>query len=104
MTNRAFHDAMYRQGNIPVEMLRLSLNRQKVAARLSGELEVLRPPFRAATVRESEPYAPAFAHSLNIPDGAYIDGRAFYLPRGAGVSIMRLLRASRDWCSLVGIQ
>jgi uncharacterized protein (DUF885 family) len=31
MTNRAFHDAMYREGNIPVEMLRLSLNGQKVS-------------------------------------------------------------------------
>ena len=31
MTNRAFHDAMYREGNIPVEMLRLALNGQKVA-------------------------------------------------------------------------
>jgi hypothetical protein len=30
MTNRAFHDAMYREGNIPIEMLRLSLNGQKV--------------------------------------------------------------------------
>jgi len=30
MTNRAFHDAMYREGNIPVEMLRLALNGQKV--------------------------------------------------------------------------
>jgi uncharacterized protein (DUF885 family) len=31
MTNRAFHDAMYREGDIPVEMLRLALNGQKVA-------------------------------------------------------------------------
>jgi hypothetical protein len=31
MTNRAFHDAMYREGNIPIEMLRLALNQQKVA-------------------------------------------------------------------------
>jgi len=31
MTNRAFHDAMYREGNIPVEMLRLALNGQKVS-------------------------------------------------------------------------
>ncbi|HLK18829.1 MAG TPA: DUF885 family protein [Bryobacteraceae bacterium] len=31
MTNRAFHDAMYREGNIPVEMLRLALNGQKIA-------------------------------------------------------------------------
>jgi hypothetical protein len=31
MTNRAFHDAMYREGNIPIEMLRLALNGQKVA-------------------------------------------------------------------------
>jgi hypothetical protein len=30
MTNRAFHDAMYREGNIPVEMVRLALNGQKV--------------------------------------------------------------------------
>jgi uncharacterized protein (DUF885 family) len=30
MTNRAFHDAMYREGDIPVEMLRLALNGQKV--------------------------------------------------------------------------
>jgi uncharacterized protein (DUF885 family) len=30
MTNRAFHDAMYREGNIPVEMLRLALNGEKV--------------------------------------------------------------------------
>ncbi len=30
MTNRAFHDAMYREGNIPVEMLRLALNGQKI--------------------------------------------------------------------------
>ena len=29
-SNRAFHDAMYREGNIPVEMLRLALNGQKV--------------------------------------------------------------------------
>ena len=31
MTNRAFHDAMYREGNIPVEMLRLALNGQKIS-------------------------------------------------------------------------
>jgi uncharacterized protein (DUF885 family) len=31
MTNRAFHDGMYREGNIPVEMLRLALNGEKVA-------------------------------------------------------------------------
>ena len=31
MTNRAFHDAMYREGNVPIEMLRLALNGQKVA-------------------------------------------------------------------------
>jgi uncharacterized protein (DUF885 family) len=31
MTNRAFHDALYREGNIPVEMVRLALNGQKVA-------------------------------------------------------------------------
>ncbi|HLK63155.1 MAG TPA: hypothetical protein VKU19_06925 [Bryobacteraceae bacterium] len=30
MSNRAFHDAMYREGNMPVEMVRLSLNGQKV--------------------------------------------------------------------------
>jgi uncharacterized protein (DUF885 family) len=30
MTNRAFHDAMYREGNIPIEMLRLALNGQNV--------------------------------------------------------------------------
>jgi Bacterial protein of unknown function (DUF885) len=30
MTNRAFHDAMYREGNIPIEMVRLALNGQKV--------------------------------------------------------------------------
>jgi hypothetical protein len=30
MTNRAFHDAMYREGNIPIEMLRLALNGHKV--------------------------------------------------------------------------
>jgi uncharacterized protein (DUF885 family) len=30
MSNRAFHDAMYREGNIPVEMLRLALNGQKI--------------------------------------------------------------------------
>jgi hypothetical protein len=30
MTNRAFHDAMYRESNIPIEMLRLALNGQKV--------------------------------------------------------------------------
>jgi uncharacterized protein (DUF885 family) len=30
MTNRAFHDSMYREGNIPVEMVRLALNGQKV--------------------------------------------------------------------------
>jgi Bacterial protein of unknown function (DUF885) len=30
MTNRAFHDAMYREGNMPVEMVRLALNGQKV--------------------------------------------------------------------------
>jgi len=30
MSNRAFHDAMYREGNIPVEMLRLALNGQKL--------------------------------------------------------------------------
>jgi uncharacterized protein (DUF885 family) len=31
MTNRAFHDALYREGSIPIEMLRLALNSQKVA-------------------------------------------------------------------------
>jgi hypothetical protein len=30
MTNRAFHDALYRHGNIPIEMLRLAINGQKV--------------------------------------------------------------------------
>ena len=30
MTNRAFHDAMYREGNIPIEMLRLALNGQRI--------------------------------------------------------------------------
>ncbi len=30
ITNRAFHDAMYREGNMPVEMVRLALNGQKV--------------------------------------------------------------------------
>jgi uncharacterized protein DUF885 len=30
MSNRAFHDAMYREGNIPIEMLRLALNGQKI--------------------------------------------------------------------------
>ena len=30
MTNRAFHDAIYRENNIPVEMVRLALNGQKV--------------------------------------------------------------------------
>ena len=30
MTNRAFHDAMYHEGNMPVEMVRLALNGQKV--------------------------------------------------------------------------
>ena len=31
MTNRAFHDALYREGNMPVEMVRLALTGQKVA-------------------------------------------------------------------------
>jgi hypothetical protein len=31
MSNRAFHDAMYREGNIPVEMLRLALTGQEVS-------------------------------------------------------------------------
>lgn len=30
MTNRAFHDAIYREGNIPVEMVRLAITGQKV--------------------------------------------------------------------------
>jgi len=30
MTNRAFHDAIYQQGNVPVEMVRLAVNGQKV--------------------------------------------------------------------------
>jgi hypothetical protein len=30
MTDRAFHDAMYREANMPVEMVRLALNGQKV--------------------------------------------------------------------------
>ena len=29
MTNRAFHDAIYQQGNMPVEMVRLAINGQK---------------------------------------------------------------------------
>lgn len=28
----------------------------------------------------------------------------FYMPRGAGVSIVRVLHASRDWWGLLGIQ
>jgi hypothetical protein len=31
MTNRAFHDAIYREGNMPVEMVRLAVNGQKIA-------------------------------------------------------------------------
>ena len=31
MTNRVFHDAMYREGNMPVEMVRLLLNGQKIS-------------------------------------------------------------------------
>lgn len=31
MTNRAFHDAMFRESNIPIEMLRLAVNGQKVS-------------------------------------------------------------------------
>jgi hypothetical protein len=31
MTNRAFHDAIFREGNMPVEMVRLALNGQKVS-------------------------------------------------------------------------
>ena len=30
MTNRAFHDAMYHEGNMPVEMVRLALNGQRL--------------------------------------------------------------------------
>ena len=30
MTNRAFHDSLYQQGNMPVEMVRLAINGQKV--------------------------------------------------------------------------
>jgi hypothetical protein len=30
MTNRAFHDSLYHQGNMPVEMVRLAINGQKV--------------------------------------------------------------------------
>jgi hypothetical protein len=30
MTNRAFHDAIYREGNIPIEMVRLAVGGQKV--------------------------------------------------------------------------
>lgn len=30
MTNRAFHDALYREGNIPIEMVRLAINGQKI--------------------------------------------------------------------------
>ena len=30
MTNRAFHDAIYREGNMPVEMVRLAMNGQKI--------------------------------------------------------------------------
>ena len=30
MTNRAFHDAVIREGSIPIEMLRISLTKQKV--------------------------------------------------------------------------
>jgi uncharacterized protein (DUF885 family) len=31
MTNRAFHDAMYREGNMPVEMVRLALTGQRIS-------------------------------------------------------------------------
>jgi Bacterial protein of unknown function (DUF885) len=31
MTNRAFHDALYQQGNMPVEMVRLAINGQAVS-------------------------------------------------------------------------
>jgi Bacterial protein of unknown function (DUF885) len=30
MTNRAFHDALYQQGNIPIEMVRLAINGQRI--------------------------------------------------------------------------
>jgi hypothetical protein len=30
MANRAFHDAIYREGDMPVEMVRLAVNGQKV--------------------------------------------------------------------------
>ena len=30
MTNRAFHDSLYQQGNMPIEMVRLAINGQKV--------------------------------------------------------------------------
>jgi hypothetical protein len=30
-SNRAFHDAIYHEGNMPVEMVRLAINGQKVA-------------------------------------------------------------------------
>jgi uncharacterized protein (DUF885 family) len=30
VTNRAFHDAIYREGNMPVEMVRLAVNSQKI--------------------------------------------------------------------------
>jgi hypothetical protein len=30
MTNRAFHDAIYREGNMPVEMVRLAVGGQKI--------------------------------------------------------------------------
>ena len=30
MTSRAFHDALYHEGNMPIEMVRLALNGQKV--------------------------------------------------------------------------
>jgi hypothetical protein len=31
MTNRRFHDALDREGNRPIEMVRLAINGQKVA-------------------------------------------------------------------------
>jgi uncharacterized protein (DUF885 family) len=31
MTNRAFHDALYQQGNMPIEMVRLAINGQTVS-------------------------------------------------------------------------
>jgi hypothetical protein len=31
MNNRVFHDALYRGGNIPVEMIRVAISGQKVS-------------------------------------------------------------------------